>query len=75
MLENLIARGEEESEELSRRILGEVQGWKELFPVTRRDFHKLLERVERLEADAGVGGKAGGGDPGDPNAPAPVSLP
>lgn len=75
VFENLIARGEEESEELSRRILGEVQGWKELFPVTRRDFHKLIERVERLEAGTGIGGMAAGGETGGASAPSPASLP
>lgn len=50
LLHTLIERGSEESEEISARILSETQSLRDLFPVSRGEFQKLVDRVQRLES-------------------------
>ncbi len=42
--------GQEESEEISSRFFAELQSIRDLFPITKREMQKLVERVEKLEA-------------------------
>ncbi|MBI4584622.1 MAG: hypothetical protein HY717_11460 [Planctomycetes bacterium] len=50
LLDTLISRGREEGEEISTKFFAELQSIRDLFPITKREMQKLVERVEKLEA-------------------------
>ncbi len=54
LFDTLVERGQEQSDELASGILGESRSIRDLLPVTRLELHKVVERVEKLEARLGM---------------------
>ena len=56
------ALGEEESEDLSTRLTSDIASVRDLLPVTRAEFQKLVDRVETVEARVGIESPSGAED-------------
>lgn len=71
LFDTLVKRGEEESEEISDRLVSETRNLRDLFPATRSEFQRLVERVEALELRLRRDGGSGDSGSADPVAPEP----
>lgn len=59
VFDDLVRRGQEESEEISDRIYGELLSFRDLLPASRREVQRLEARVAALEEHTGTAEGAG----------------